>query len=76
MREHKIKLSKEEVKDFVIRASKCDFDIDVSYNHITVDAKSILGVLALDLRQILTVSCNGYSADFEKYLTSKVAMVA
>ena len=76
MREHKIKLSKEEVKDFVIRASKCDFDIDVSYNHITVDAKSILGVLALDLRQILTVSCNGYSADFENYLTSKVAMVA
>ena len=76
MSEYKIRLQSSEVKDFVTRASACDFDIDVSYNHFIVDAKSILGVLALDLRQILTVSCNGYSADFESYLTSKVAMVA
>ena len=75
MREHKILLDKNDVKEFVTMAGKCDFDIDVSYNHITVDAKSILGVLALDLRQILTVSCNGYSDDFEKYLSSRCAMV-
>ncbi len=73
MSEHKIRLQSSEVKDFVARASACDFDIDVSYNHFIVDAKSILGVLALDLRQILTVSCNGYSPEFEQYLTEKVA---
>ena len=66
---YKIMLRNEEVKDFVSKASKCDFDIDVSYNHLTVDAKSILGVLAMDLRQILTVSCNGYNAEFDSYLS-------
>ena len=74
MIEHRIRLKNEDVKDFVARAGKCDFDIDVSYNHITVDAKSMLGVLALDLRQILTVSCNGYNADFEDYLAGKYAI--
>ena len=34
MLEHKIKLQISEVKDFVARASACDFDIDVSYNHL------------------------------------------
>ncbi|MCR5283220.1 MAG: HPr family phosphocarrier protein [Lachnospiraceae bacterium] len=74
MSEYKIRLQSSEVKDFVTRASACDFDIDVSYNHLTVDAKSILGVLAMDLRQILTVSCNGYSAEFENYLAGKYAV--
>ncbi|MCR4690199.1 MAG: HPr family phosphocarrier protein [Lachnospiraceae bacterium] len=73
---HKIRLRTSEVRDFVARASACDFDIDVSYNHLTVDAKSILGVLALDLRQILTVSCNGYSSEFESYLMSKFALAS
>lgn len=68
MAERRIMLSKEEVKNFVNRASKCDFDIDISYNRYTVDAKSILGVLALDLRQVLTVRYNGFDADFESYL--------
>ena len=61
------------VKEFVKRASACDFDIDISYNHYTVDAKSILGVLALDFRQALTVCCHGYDEGFEKYL-GKYAM--
>lgn len=68
MAERRIMLSKEEVKNFVNRASKCDFDIDIAYNRYTVDAKSILGVLALDLRQVLTVRYNGFDADFESYL--------
>ncbi len=65
---YKIMLRNEEVKDFVTKASECDFDIDVSYNHLTVDAKSILGVFSMDLRQILTVTCNGFSAEFDRYL--------
>jgi hypothetical protein len=68
MMERKIMLRKEDVKDFVNQASKCDFDIDIFYNRYVVDAKSILGVLALDLRQVLTVRCNGYNADFDNYL--------
>ena len=39
----KIKLSApEDVKEFVKAANKCDFDIDISYNRVLVDAKSIL----------------------------------
>ena len=59
MRTHKIRLRVDELKDFVAAATRCDFDIDISYNRFVVDAKSIVGVLGLDLNQILTVSYNG-----------------
>lgn len=36
MKEHQIMLNAtEDVKEFVNAASKCDFDIDISYNRIT-----------------------------------------
>lgn len=69
MRTHKIKLRLDEVNEFVSAAAKCDFDIDISYNSYVVDAKSIVGVLGLDFNQILTVSYNGYDAEFEKYIS-------
>ncbi len=71
--QHRIKLRPDEVKDFVSAASKCIFDVDISYNSFVVDAKSIIGVLGLNFNQILTVSCNGYDADFERYLSKFAA---
>lgn len=68
MMQRKIRLRLDEVKDFVAAASKCDFDIDIAYNRFVVDAKSIVGVLGLDLNQILTISYNGYNPEFEKYM--------
>ena len=65
MIERKIKMRPEEVTDFVNEASKCDFDIDIFYNHFVVDAKSILGVMGLDFNSILTVKYAGYNGDFE-----------
>ena len=48
MNEKIIKLSDaDEVCDFVSAAGKCDFDIDISYQRMTIDAKSILGVMGL-----------------------------
>ena len=70
MRTHKIKLRLDEVKEFVSAATRCDFDIDISYNRFTVDAKSIVGVLGLDLNQVLPVSYNGYDPEFAKYIHS------
>ena len=55
MKERKIKMTPAEAKDFVNEASKCDFDIDISYNHYIVDAKSILGVMGLDFKSTLTL---------------------
>lgn len=68
MFQYKIKLRPEEVKGFVNAASKCEYEIDICYNRYIVDAKSILGVLGLDLRQLLTVTCHGYDAEFEQIL--------
>ncbi len=70
MMERRIKLAPEEVAHFVEAARKCDFEIDIAYNRYTVDAKSILGVLALDLGQMLTVSYCGYNEEFENVLMS------
>ena len=68
MYQYKIMLHPEEIRDFVVAASKCDFAVDICYNHYTVDAKSIVGVMGLDLKQVLTVTCHGYDADFEQTL--------
>lgn len=66
--QHKIKLRPHEASDFVSAASKCEFDVDISYNSFIVDAKSIIGVLGLNFNQILTVAYNGYDEEFERYL--------
>lgn len=68
MIQYRIMLRPDEAKDFVAAASKCLFDVDISYNSFLVDAKSILGVLGLNFDRVLTVSCNGYDADFDEYL--------
>lgn len=68
MIQHRIMLRPDEVRDFVAAASKCLFDVDISYNSFIVDAKSLIGVLGLNFDKILTVSCNGYDANFEEYL--------
>ena len=72
MKETRIRLNMDDVHDFVKAATKCDFDIDVRYNRFLVDAKSILGVLSLDLARILTVQMNGDNAEFEEYLDTLV----
>ena len=59
----------EDAKEFVAAASKCDFDIDIFYNRIIIDAKSILGVLT----RVLTVEYSGENEDFEKLLEKKSA---
>lgn len=69
MSQCKIRLNAtEDVKEFVDAASKCDFDIDIFYNRIIIDAKSILGILSMDLTRDLTVQCYGDSNEFNKTL--------
>lgn len=68
MIQYRIMLRPDEVNDFVAAASKCLFDVDISYNSFLVDAKSIIGVLGLNFDRILTVSCNGFDAEFDEYL--------
>lgn len=69
MNEKQIKLSgTNDVREFVREAEKCDFDIDIFYNRVIIDAKSFLGVLSMDLSQILTVKYGGKDSNFENIL--------
>ena len=69
MLEKKIQLKAfSEVKEFVKAAEKCEYDVDVFYNRVVVDAKSILGVLSMDLTRVLTVQCHGESKEFNRTL--------
>ena len=69
MTQSKIKLNAtEDVQEFVNAATKCDFDIDIYYNRFLIDAKSILGILSMDLTRDLTVHCYGDSPAFNKTL--------
>ena len=63
-----IQLTPDDVQHFVDVTSKCNFDIDISYNRYVVDAKSFLGVYGLDFRSPLTVSYEGYNAELEELL--------
>lgn len=59
--------SPEAVKEFVNAAEKCNFDIDVKYNRIIVDAKSFLGVMGLSANP-LSVCSHGEDLAFETLL--------
>jgi len=69
MSECKIKLNAtDDVKEFVTAAEKCDFDVDIFYNRVIIDAKSILGILSMDLTKILTVQAYGRNKELENTL--------
>ena len=59
---------RDSVSEFVKAAAECSFYVDVCYNRIVVDGKSILGVLGLDLTRDLTVRYEGFDPEFEKTL--------
>ena len=63
-----IRMTQDDVQHFVDVTSKCDFDIDISYNRYVVDAKSFLGVYGLDFRMPLKVSYDGYNEGLEELL--------
>ena len=69
MNEKIIKLTDaDDVQNFVRAAGNCNFDIDISYQRIIIDAKSILGVMGLGLSRELTVKYGGKDLEFENVL--------
>lgn len=58
----------EDAKKFVAAATRCEFDIDVFYNRVVIDAKSLLGVMSLDMTKVLTVEYDGDNTEFEAFL--------
>lgn len=77
MKETKIMLTTmADAKWFVTEAGKCDFDVDVFYNRVIIDAKSILGVLSLDLTKELTVRMYGERPEFDEVLAKLASPLA
>lgn len=69
MKQRKVRFGElQDAQEFVRQAEKCEFDIDVFYNRIIIDAKSILGVMSLDLTNVLTVEYQGDNSTFEQFL--------
>ena len=59
----------EAAKKLVSAAVRCPFDIDIVFKgKIFIDAKSILGVLSLDVEEPLELKYDGYDEDFESVI--------
>ena len=52
-----------DVKNFVNIVNKYDFDIDIISDRYVVDAKSIMGILSLDLTKKITVEAHSEDTD-------------
>lgn len=68
MKERQIKLNFDAAREFVKVSSQCEFDINLFYRHIMIDAKSLLGVLAMDFNNTLTVQYGGEDQRFENMI--------
>ena len=69
MKEKKIRLrSRQDVAEFVDAAGNCDFEINVGYDRVIIDAKSLLGMLGLGFSRILNVKYKGTNEQFEQAL--------
>ncbi|MBO6133196.1 MAG: HPr family phosphocarrier protein [Lachnospiraceae bacterium] len=68
MHEAKIRLNPDNVTEFVKLSENCSFDIDIFCSKIIIDAKSVLGVMGLDLSKVLTVRYYGQDSAFENML--------
>ena len=68
MTEIQIKLPPESVSTFVKKTQECDFNVDIAYDRLEIDAKSLLGILSLDLNKILHVKMFGHNEALEDYL--------
>lgn len=70
MKEKKIRLESPDIAhEFVKCTSKCDFDVDIMYGHITIDAKSVVGVFSLDLNKPIMVRFGGKNKELEQLLS-------
>ena len=60
----------ETAKQFCRMAGKCPFDIDVFYNRVVIDAKSILGVCALGTKKPLELKLVDSKGEENRLLTA------
>ena len=62
-----------DVKDFVNAVTLCDFEVDLVSGRYAIDAKSIMGIVSLDLSQpvdmvIHTDECGGFLEKISRFI--------
>jgi len=77
MTDYTIRLSTEDVRDFVRLTEKTPCDVDLLDSRYVVNAKSIMGVFSLDLSGSLTMRIYGmdkeYISSVRKYMVEESA---
>ena len=63
----------EDAKDFVASRNEMRIRYRCFYNRVMIDAKSLLGVMSLDLTRVLTVEYSGENKEFEAFLDRTAA---
>ncbi|MCD7813245.1 MAG: HPr family phosphocarrier protein [Lachnospiraceae bacterium] len=58
----------DEVREFVKAADKCSFHVDIRNGETLIDAKSIMGVMSLDLTEKLAVVYEEADPELEQVL--------
>lgn len=65
----------ESVNSFVSKMAKKEYDVDLSHGKYLVNAKSIMGVLSLDLTQPVTVKADtndqAFLEEIKEYIAEK-----
>lgn len=62
-----------DVKDFVNKTGKCDYDVDLISGRYAIDAKSIMGIFSLDLSkpirlEIHSDNCEDFLDGIREYI--------
>lgn len=69
MLERKIRFNVvDDIAEFVRAAEKCEYEVAVISNTVSLDAKSIIGVMSMDLSDGLTVQYRQEDRDIETVL--------
>ena len=63
-----------EVQNFVRLADSCTCDVNIGYDRILIDAKSIVGVMGLDLGRRMKVSFEERNAALEEFCLEHAAV--
>lgn len=56
----------EELVAFVARAEKCSFDIEVIYDQLIIDGKSLMGVMIIGIGKQVEIVCHNEAVSPEE----------
>lgn len=59
----------EELVAFVIKAEKCSFSIEVIYDHLVIDGKSLMGIMAIGIGRQVEIICHDETASPEELVS-------